>query len=304
MMRTKFLPVAALLALGAACADDSTSGTPTNPGPRAFVRFVNAIPDTVAVDIRFIDQLEQPVPSIAFRTFTPYQPVTAGSRQIRVFVSPTPALPNGAVPLTARPDSLASIVLLNGTATLAEGQYYTIVLAGRTMAGQTPAAALQVYNDAAAEVTDTGRVAIRTIHAAAGVANVDVYVANEGQALYANPVVTLTNVPYLGASPYQTVVRRPAAPATSSYRWMVAPTGTTPTPAAVDFTASGNALVGVQGTTAVNPQAGLQVGRSVLTAIVFGPTFSARAGTGATAAALAAPTIRILPDRDPPRTAP
>jgi hypothetical protein len=135
---------------------------------------------------------------------------------------------------------------------------------------------------------------------------VDVYISPEGGAPYAAPTVTLTNVPFLGFSTYRTVPRRPTggAPGVNSYEWEIAPTGTTPATPTIDFTVDGTARVGVVGTTSVNPNAGVQVGRSVLTAIVFGPTFSARAGAGATPAALAPATVRVLPDRDPPRTAP
>lgn len=305
MQLRKFFPVFAVAAL-AACAEDNTGGTPTNPGPQAYYRVVNAIPDTSALDIRFIDQVEQPVPNLPFRGFTAYQSTAPGARQLRAFLNPDPARPTGALGLTGRPDSIAATIIVEGTVNMVAGSYYTIVLHGRTQTGQTPAAAVQTYLDdaPAAASLDTGSIALRTIHVAQSVGPVDIYISPEGGASYAAPNVTLTNVPYLTASTWRTVPRRPATPATSSYEWEVVPTGTTPVTPTIDFTVAGTAQVGVVGTTTVNPNAGVQVGRSVLTAIVFGPTFSPRAGTGAAAAALAAPTIRVLPDRDPPRTAP
>jgi hypothetical protein len=39
----------------AACSDDDGVVGPVQEGPKAFVRFINAVPDTGVVDFRFID---------------------------------------------------------------------------------------------------------------------------------------------------------------------------------------------------------------------------------------------------------
>ena len=79
----------AMLCLGmglvAACSDDDISA-PTLP-PLAGVRFINAVADTGAVDIRMIDQVEYTPTASAlnFRQGTEHQPTEAKARHIRVF---------------------------------------------------------------------------------------------------------------------------------------------------------------------------------------------------------------------------
>ncbi|HYW31339.1 MAG TPA: hypothetical protein VE869_07515, partial [Gemmatimonas sp.] len=62
-----------LLAAGA-CKDDVT-GVKTELAPAALIRYVNAVPDTSALDFRFVDgDVEQSpqFPGVTFRTFTAY----------------------------------------------------------------------------------------------------------------------------------------------------------------------------------------------------------------------------------------
>src|SRR5687767_13692468 len=58
--------------------------------PLAYTRFINAVPDTVTLDFRFVDFLEYSPYAIqlAFRGFTPYQGTAPGSRHLRVFTDP------------------------------------------------------------------------------------------------------------------------------------------------------------------------------------------------------------------------
>src|SRR5262245_7213747 len=86
------LACVALAAL-AACRSGSDAFTANN-GPLAFTRFVNAVPDTGAMDWRFVDQIENSPTAfgLAFRGMFPgasYQATSAGSRHIRVFQAST-----------------------------------------------------------------------------------------------------------------------------------------------------------------------------------------------------------------------
>src|SRR5687767_9197445 len=55
--------------------------------PRAAIRFINAIPDTVVTDWRFVDQLELSPYEVGFtfRQMTDYQGVAPGSRPFKIF---------------------------------------------------------------------------------------------------------------------------------------------------------------------------------------------------------------------------
>ena len=58
--------------------------------PLAYTRFINAIPDTGAVDFRFIDLLEYSpfAVQLTYRGFTPYQGTAPGARHLKVFTNP------------------------------------------------------------------------------------------------------------------------------------------------------------------------------------------------------------------------
>src|SRR6476620_1685357 len=78
-------------ALLGACNDASKVFLADN-GPVAYVRFVNAIPDSGGQDWRFVDQVEgSPVTlNLTFRGVFPgasYQAATAGTRHLRIFQS-------------------------------------------------------------------------------------------------------------------------------------------------------------------------------------------------------------------------
>ena len=76
--------VGALMAIGCS-EDDGPFFAPQVP--LAYTRFINAIPDTVPVDFRFVDLLEYSPFGIqvAFRGFTPYQGTAPGARHLKVF---------------------------------------------------------------------------------------------------------------------------------------------------------------------------------------------------------------------------
>jgi hypothetical protein len=107
------------------------------PVPLAYTRFINAVPDTVTLDYRFIDFLEYSPFAIqlAYRGFTPYQGTAPGSRHLRVFTDP------GGSP------SLSDVtnVLADEQIALEEGKYYTIALVGFSRTGQSPSVTLRLY---------------------------------------------------------------------------------------------------------------------------------------------------------------
>ncbi len=191
-MRVKQLGLALVGALAfTACAKDE--GPFFAPEvPLAYTRFINAIPDTVSVDFRFIDFLEYSPYAIqlAFRGFTPYQATAPGSRHLRVFTDP------GGSP------SLGDVtrILADEQLTFEANKYYTIVVVGFSRAGQTPALRLQVYED---PIPDAGsNVAFRVVHLGSGLQSVNVGITAAGTD--AIPTPTFSNVAYLAATAYQT----------------------------------------------------------------------------------------------------
>ena len=65
--------------------------------PLAYVRFINAVPDTFSVDFRFIDQIEYSPTAILrpFRSFTSYEGAAPGTRPLRVAMGAT--IPIGSI---------------------------------------------------------------------------------------------------------------------------------------------------------------------------------------------------------------
>jgi hypothetical protein len=119
-----------VLCLGAgvltACTPEAV--TETEDIPTAGVRFVNAVPDTFAVDFRPVDIVENSTfYSVAFRntTLLAYKNARAGSRHFRIFQS-------GITP------EIASVVVKDTTVTLEAGKRYTFILWG-CLAGSAPA---------------------------------------------------------------------------------------------------------------------------------------------------------------------
>lgn len=182
--------VGALLAVGCS-KDDGPFFAPQVP--LAYTRFINAIPDTGAVDFRFIDLIEYSpfAVQLAYRGFTPYQGTAPGARHLKVFTNP------GGTSTTI---PFVTGVVLDESPTFEAGKYYTIVAVGYARTTGTPRVKLQVYEDA---IPDPGsNVAFRVVNLATGLASVNVGVtANSTDAI---PTPTFSNVAYLGASAYVT----------------------------------------------------------------------------------------------------
>ena len=143
----------AMLCLGiglvAACSDDDISA-PTLP-PLAGVRFINAVADTGAVDIRMIDQVDYTPTASAlnFRAGTEHQPTEAKARHIRVFPTST----NQAVTQNH---------MLDTTITISANSRITLLLTGSARAKTLKF--VTITDDASAP--GTGTIAARVVNTA------------------------------------------------------------------------------------------------------------------------------------------
>lgn len=271
------LPAVALTA----CSDISGNATGANNPPLAYVRYFNAVGDTLPLDFRPIDKIEYSTPFLAvpYRAIGigNYQGYEAGARHIRVF-----------------PNSLdfatTSSILVDTTVTLTAGTYYTFLHTGYARAGANPKQGLIVRTDTFPAAGTN--VAIRVMNVGPDLGNVDVYLtAAAGDPLPATP--TLANVGFKGVSAYVT-----RAPGPIVMRVFAA--GTT-TPALVTATAA----AGTVGTTTANPIPGSGVAGTVFTAMIYskavlGSMASVATGTGVNTA----PTLVYWVDKLPALTAP
>ena len=191
-MRVKRIGVALIGMLAMGCKkDDGPFFAPQVP--LAYTRFINAIPDTVGVDWRFIDFLENSPFEVQmpFRGFTPYQGTAPGARHLRAFADP------GGSPTLNE----VTQILLDETVTFEAGKYYSLVAVGYSRTGSSPALKLQVFED---PIPDPGsNVAFRVVHLGSGLQSINVGVtASSSDPIPAAP--TFANVAYLNASAYQT----------------------------------------------------------------------------------------------------
>jgi len=260
----------AVVAVGA-CSDDDELGA---PAPVAGVRFVNAVGDTGSMDFRVVDIVGDAPQFLvnAFRAFTPYQAVTAGTRRLRVFMTPSQA------------DTLVGAPLMwDTTFTFVAGTNYTVLMTGFARAGGGVPLQMLVTDDPASD-PGAGQMGLRVINAGAGVGAVDAFTRRTGAAPGA-PL--LTGLAFGAAGTYTGFVAD-----TPTMRVAVTGPGGAPTLADV------LGPPGVAGTPAANPIAGTNIPGSVLTAI-FLP--AAVAGSQAPAGAA---TVIYIADRRPPMTVP
>jgi hypothetical protein len=181
----RVLVIGVAIAAVGACNDDEI--TNTSPPPLAGVRFINAMADTGAVDIRMIDQVEWSALalSLAFRAGTEHQPTEAKSRRIRVFP-------------TSRNPVVTSAFMLDTTLTFAANQNYTLLLAGSAKNNTDHFVVLA--DDVTAPAA--GTISIRAVNAACGTAgspNVDFLAGADSTTLAA----LASNVAPNAASAYQ-----------------------------------------------------------------------------------------------------
>lgn len=137
--------------------------------PTAGVRFINAVPDTNLVDMRFYDIVESNAHfRIGFRaspvttggvpasTQVQFKNARAGSRKLRVFLDDTL-------------QSVASVVLFDTTVTLTAGSNYTVMMWGNARSAAADKMRFSVWEDAAAD--PGANVSIRLINATNAVIN-------------------------------------------------------------------------------------------------------------------------------------
>ncbi|MBP7549786.1 MAG: DUF4397 domain-containing protein [Gemmatimonadaceae bacterium] len=281
-MRIARLTIVGALLLGAAaCQTDDGGAVSANIPPLAFVRYINAVPDTNNLTVRFVDQLEfSPMTfvNVPFRGLGQggYQGAEAGSRHFRVFTYDPRLAGGGTEAVTAQ--------LADTTFNFVAGQYYTILHLGYARTGSVPAQRVYIINDAVPTPTTT-QVAVRAIHAGLGIGAVDIFTtplpttALAGAPAFAN-VGFNTQTAYVNLGVAQVAAQ-------------IAATGT------LTSLAGAAAPAGVAGTPAADPIAGATVGGSVLTAVAFPASV-----VGSPAAAAAAASVVWFSDRQPPRTTP
>lgn len=238
--------LAAVLGGIAACDEGDSTSPPPNL-PTAAIRFINAVPDTMAMDYRFVDLVTNAgMFGAAFRANQAvYVPLLAGDHTFRVFLSDsTPAI--------------ASTVVEEQSFTYAADESYTVVHAGFMRTGSSPAATVSVQQDNP-PTPATGRVGLRVLHLGAGMGALDIFVgttSTSGQTPAASP--TWTNVSYGQTTAYVDVD-------TAALRVAVTATTTT-TPLVVANTAA-PAGAPASGTSSATP--GVRIAGSVLTVVIL-----------------------------------
>ncbi len=153
----------------AACTGDPTGNPQTHtPPPLAYVRYYNAVGDTLPLDFRPIDDIEfsQPFLATPFRAqgLGGYQGYETGSRHIRVFPNSTNL-------------ATTTSVLFDTTMTLTAGVYYTFMQVGYARSSATPKQHMWVTVDTFPTVT-AGSIAIRVAHVGPDLGAVDVYITS------------------------------------------------------------------------------------------------------------------------------
>jgi hypothetical protein len=254
LMRRIFQLSVLCIAAGVVSACSPEEIIETDDIPTAGVRFINAVPDTGAMDFRFVDMPENSAHwNIAFRnnpatsggvtasTQVQYKPTQAGQRHLRIFMNGTTA-------------AVASTVVKDTVVTLEAGKNYTALLWGNARGGANPMR-LSFYEEAAA---DPGtQVALRVINATEGAIDASYYTSTStppGAAI-------ATNLPPLTRSDY--VLAAPAR-----YRFNVRSAGST-SPIIMDALAIAGEAATTGGAGPFDPVAGTNVAGSAVTAIVF-----------------------------------
>lgn len=288
MTRFSFLTLGLAVATLAGCKRDATF---TEPLPSlAAIHWVNAVPDTANQDIHLVD-----IPSnaglynAAFRDANMfYQPIEAGSRRVKAFMAASQAAATGGNP------AVAQTGLTEVTVTLNPNTSYTFIHQGFARTGQTPAKAGVLITDNP-PTPAAGQIAVRIINAAAGLANVDVWVVKRAvNPATADSLPDARNVADVafGAAP-SAYLAFPVDGAGDATRVVVTAAGTK-TPILAQVTAP----VGVAGTATSDAIAGGTVAGTVFTAIVV-----PRSVAGSQAPqTLTTPGVVYLVDKRPPST--
>ena len=243
--------------------------------PTAGVRFIHAVPDTGAMDMRPVDIVENSTfYNVTFRSTTLmfYKNARAGSRHFTVFRSDTIA-------------AVASTVVWDTTYTLEAGHRYTFILWGFSRPGSSPAMKLDIIDDNPAD--PGANVGLRLVNAAAGLGALDGKQYDAAGTAPGTP--TWANVAALSASAYV------AAPV-GSIKYNVTPAGG----GAALFT-DPTALAGTPATVLLDATPGTTVAGSAVSGFVFARSVVSSQATAPTN--FTTPGIIFLWDRRPPRPA-
>lgn len=252
--------------------------------PTAGFRFINAVPDTNAMDLRFVDLVENSAHyQVSFRDSPAssggvtgsakieYKNTQAGSRHFRIFL-------NGTTP------DVASTLLKDTTVTLEDGKLYTAIMQGPARSGGMK---LVVYEEV---IPDPGaNVALRVINTTPNPIDVRTYVSTGT----APAAPTWASVPAYSRSSFVT-----AAPSQMKYNVVAAGGVTALVPDALALigapasSSAGTATLDIEGLPGTT-QAG-----SAVTGIIFPASV-----TGSNAAQFPAIGMTFMWDRRPPRPA-
>jgi hypothetical protein len=263
----------AIAAVGCSTDDGQPTATAAKP-PLAYVRYINALPDTQNTTVRFVDYIEftpQTFVNVAYRGVGQglYQGLKAGSRQFKIFNA-------DAVNFSTAGNTA---VLTEQTLSFEANKYYTILFTGYARNGSKKILVFEDVFPAAGS-----NVAVRVLNANTGLGSVDGYkTAAVGDAISGAPAFAA-----VGEQKFSGYVT--AAPGAFAIRATVAGDATT-------ILASGAAPAGTAGTTSTDPIGGATVAGTVMTAMVFPASVS-----GSMAATAAAPSVVYVVDKQPPRT--
>lgn len=270
-----------LLAAGAACSRD-TDGVLVSSDPVGGLRYVNLVSDTGAMDFRIIDIVGDAPNSVAatFRTGglvfgnvnpsptqPPYQPVLAGARHIRVFMSGTTA-------------AIASTQMFDTTFTFEANTNYTFFLYGTARTGTAGRCCSVLITKDSVPTLTAGKFALRVLNLAPSYTGAPTAPA-AGSPLDVRVAATNGPVPTAAASAATVGVfagQGIAAPssyvqldttgtnaaAVPSYKLVAAAAGTT-SPAVLQAILP----LGVRGSSTSNPFAGTSVAGTAITAVIL-----------------------------------
>ena len=312
MRFARFGSLGALVLAAAGCQTDDGGGVGADIPPLAFVRYINAVPDSINMDsirvtprplpsalsdtlfftttfttiVRWVDQIEFTPHSFANVTFRGvgqglYQGLEAGSRHFRIFTYDT-KLSTAVGGLGTTTTQLADTTL-----TFVPGQYYTIVHVRAGGAGQN----VRIFTDTLPTASTTA-VQYRTMNLAPTLGTVDVYATATATSPIAGApaavgVAELARSAYITRAPAAFAAQVTATTLTTSLAGAIAPAG----------------VPGTTGSTGEDPIAGATIAGSVLTAMAFRAS-PAVVFYGRTFRAAISPAVTWVADRQPARINP
>jgi hypothetical protein len=247
-MRFERTVLLAALAVSAVACSSDTNGVTNPAGPLAYIRYVEASPDTGSVDFRAVDIVENlDANNVGYGYVGAYHGVQPGNRHFKVFVD-----------LASSDINVVTQVMKDTTLTLAAGTYYTVLHTGFARTTNAPKQHLQLITDSPASPSSS-QFALRTFLASPGALGaVDVYTTTDTtSALSGSP--TYPNVAYLTPSAYSNF-----GTAASMFLRITQPASTT-------VLANSRILQGAPANGVTSPIPGTSIGGSVLTAFIFAP---------------------------------